>query len=426
MTDAINRGDDSDRILVHWSLASPEVAQACAGSPVRATVPPGAAASWVQVPRDIEALRLTDPEQARVWRIKVRDQLTTALDAGGRVAGFDKAAGLPRPAARRRSAMSVKLEGVELRRIAMPLVSPFRTSFGTQTARDILLLRAVTADGEGWGECVAMSDPLYSSEYVDATADVLRRFFLPTLAASSEELLRHGAHAVGAVLAPVQGPPDGEGRAGDGRARRRAAGRRAVARRASSGRSTTRVPCGVSVGIFDSIPQLLDAVGGYLDEGYVRIKLKIEPGWDVEPVRAVRERFGDDVLLQVDANTAYTLRDARHLAKLDAFDLLLIEQPLEEEDVLGHAELARLITTPVCLDESIVSAQSAAAAISARCLLDHQHQAGPGRRLPRGRAHPRRGRRPRAGRVVRRHGRDRARAGGQRGTRRAARLHAPR
>jgi O-succinylbenzoate synthase len=124
-----------------------------------------------------------------------------------------------------------------------------------------------------------------------------------------------------------------------------------------------RVPCGVSVGIMDSIPALLDAVGGYLDEGYVRIKLKIEPGWDVEPVRAVRERYGDDVLLQVDANTAYTLGDARHLARLDPFDLLLIEQPLEEEDVLGHADLAKLIRTPVCLDESIVSAQSAAAAI---------------------------------------------------------------
>ena len=124
-----------------------------------------------------------------------------------------------------------------------------------------------------------------------------------------------------------------------------------------------RVPCGVSVGIMDSIPALLDAVGGYLAEGYVRIKLKIEPGWDVEPVRAVRERFGDDVLLQVDANTAYTLADARHLARLDPFDLLLIEQPLDEEDVLGHAELARQIRTPICLDESITSAQTAAAAI---------------------------------------------------------------
>ena len=123
------------------------------------------------------------------------------------------------------------------------------------------------------------------------------------------------------------------------------------------------VPCGVSVGIMDEIPRLLDAVADYLAEGYVRIKLKIEPGWDIEPVRAVRERFGDDVLLQVDANTAYTLRDARHLAKLDDFDLLLIEQPLEEEDVLGHADLAKIVKTPICLDESITSAQTAAAAI---------------------------------------------------------------
>ena len=259
--------------------------------------------------------------------------------------------------------MSVKLEGVELRRVAMPLVSPFRTSFGTQSARDILLLRAVTSDGEGWGECVAMADPLYSSEYVDATGDVLRRFFLPTLAASSEELLRHGAHAVSAVLHKFKGHRMAKAALEMAvlDAELRAAGR-SWARELGAVRD--RVPSGVSVGIFDSIPRLLDVVAGYLDAGYVRIKLKIEPGWDVEPVRAVRERFGDDLLLQVDANTAYTLRDARHLAKLDDFDLLLIEQPLEEEDVLGHAELARLIRTPVCLDESIVSAQTAAAAIS--------------------------------------------------------------
>ncbi|MBD3927260.1 o-succinylbenzoate synthase [Nocardioides cavernae] len=261
----------------------------------------------------------------------------------------------------------MKLQGVELRRVAMPLVSPFRTSFGTQTTRDILLLRAVTTsdrgDAEGWGECVAMSDPLYSSEYVDATADVLRRFLLPELGASADEVDRHGAYAVGSVLHKFKG-----------HRMAKAALEMAVldAELRTEGRSWARelgavrdrVPSGVSVGIFDSIPHLLDVVGGYLDAGYVRIKLKIEPGWDVEPVRAVRERFGDDVLLQVDANTAYTLRDARHLARLDAFDLLLIEQPLEEEDVLGHAELARQLSTPVCLDESIVSAQTAAAAIS--------------------------------------------------------------
>jgi o-succinylbenzoate synthase len=132
------------------------------------------------------------------------------------------------------------------------------------------------------------------------------------------------------------------------------------------GATAERVPAGVSVGIMDSIPELLDAVDGYLAEGYLRIKLKIEPGWDVEPVRAVRERFGDEVLLQVDANTAYTLADAPLLARLDDFGLLLIEQPLDEEDVLGHARLAERVRTPICLDESIVSARSAADAIALR------------------------------------------------------------
>jgi O-succinylbenzoate synthase len=123
------------------------------------------------------------------------------------------------------------------------------------------------------------------------------------------------------------------------------------------------VPAGVSVGIAGSVGELLETVAGYLAEGYVRIKLKIEPGWDVEPVRAVRERFGDDILLQVDANAAYTLGDASHLAGLDPFGLLLIEQPLAEDDVAGHALLARRIRTPICLDESITSARAAADAI---------------------------------------------------------------
>lgn len=250
------------------------------------------------------------------------------------------------------------LEGFELRRVAMPLVSPFRTSFSTQTARDILLVKAVTDAAEGWGECVTLFDPLYSPEYVEGAADVMRRFFIPALMAAGIR----DANAVGETLKPFKGHRMAKGALEMAvlDAELRAEGR-SFARELGSVRDT--VPCGVSVGIMDAIPQLLDAVGRYIDEGYVRIKLKIEPGWDLEPVRAVRERFGDDVLLQVDANTAYTLRDARHLAKLDDFDLLLIEQPLEEEDVLGHADLARIVQTPICLDESITSAQTAAAAI---------------------------------------------------------------
>jgi O-succinylbenzoate synthase len=253
----------------------------------------------------------------------------------------------------------MRLTGVELRRIAMPLVAPFRTSFGTETTRDILLVRAVTDEAEGWGECVAMADPLYSSEYVDAAADVLRRFLVPALAARP----RLDAAAVGPALHGFKGHRMAKAALETAvlDAELRAAGR-PLSR--ELGAVHDRVPCGVSVGIMDSTGELLDAVGGYLDAGYVRIKLKIQPGWDVEPVRAVRERFGDDVLLQVDANTAYTLADARRLAALDPFGLLLIEQPLDEEDVLGHARLARQIRTPICLDESITSARAAADAIT--------------------------------------------------------------
>ncbi|GIH22656.1 o-succinylbenzoate synthase [Acrocarpospora phusangensis] len=259
----------------------------------------------------------------------------------------------------------MKLRGIELRRVSMPLVSPFRTSFGTQTERDILLLKAVTDDAEGWGECVALADPLYSAEYVESQADVLRRHLLPKLASPEGRaaIARSGAVAVAGLLHPFKGHRMAKAAMEMAilDAELRALGR-SFAR--ELGAVADRVPSGVSVGIHDSVPELLSVVGGYLDEGYVRIKLKIEPGWDVVPVAAVRERFGGDVLLQVDANTAYTLRDARHLAKLDEFDLLLIEQPLEEEDILGHAELAKQMATPICLDESIVSAQTAAAAIT--------------------------------------------------------------
>jgi O-succinylbenzoate synthase len=253
----------------------------------------------------------------------------------------------------------MKITGVELRRVAMPLVSPFRTSFGTETARDVLLVRVVTPDAEGWGECVAMSDPLYSPEYADGAADVMRRFLIPALAAEPGI----DGYAVGRVGAPFKGHRMAKAALETAvlDAELRAAGRSFGG---FLGAARDRVPCGVSVGIMDSVPRLLDAVAGYLDEGYVRIKLKIEPGWDLAPVRAVRERFGDAVPLQVDANAAYTLADAAHLAKLDDFGLLLIEQPLADDDLVQHAALARRVKTPICLDESIESARDAAAAIS--------------------------------------------------------------
>lgn len=253
---------------------------------------------------------------------------------------------------------TTKLEGVELRRIALPLVTPFRTSFGTQTSRDVLLVRAITSDGEGWGECVAMDDPLYSSEYVAGAEHVVVHHLVPRLAG-----LPVDAGRVGELLAPVRGHPMAKAALELAilDAELRAAG---VSLARHLGAVRDRVPSGVSVGIHSTIDELIAAVAGYLEDGYVRIKLKIEPGSDLEPVRAVRDAFGGGVPLQVDANAAYTRADIRHLAKLDEFELLLIEQPLPEDDLVGHAQLAERIETPVCLDESIISARGAADAIA--------------------------------------------------------------
>ena len=206
---------------------------------------------------------------------------------------------------------------------------------------------------------MAQAEPTYSAEYVDAAALVIESHLLPRLVAAGDIT----AADVAGLLRPVKGHPmakaalemailDAELRA------------RGTGLHAHFGSTRDRIPSGVSVGIFDTIDRLLSEVQGYVDDGYVRIKLKIEPGWDIEPVRLVRELIGPDMPLQVDANTAYSRVDIEHLCRLDEFDLLLIEQPLDEEDIVGHAELAKASATPVCLDESIVSARTAEDAIA--------------------------------------------------------------
>jgi O-succinylbenzoate synthase len=252
----------------------------------------------------------------------------------------------------------VKIDAVELRRIRLPLVAPFRTSLGTERERDILLVRVVGADAEGWGECVAFGEPFYSYEYVDGAQDVIRKHLLPRLFQRGDV----AAADVAPALSGVRGHPMAKGAVemavldAELRARGDSFGE-------FLGATRTEVDCGVSVGIHENVADLLHTVDGYLADGYRRIKLKIEPGHDVGPVRAVRERFGD-ILFQVDANAAYTLDDASQLAKLDEFDLLLIEQPLPEDDVRGHAQLAKAVQTPICLDESITSARGAEEAIA--------------------------------------------------------------
>jgi o-succinylbenzoate synthase len=253
----------------------------------------------------------------------------------------------------------VKIDGVELVRFSLPLVTPFRTSFGVQDARDVILVHVLGADGEGWGENVAGVEPLYSAEFTDASLLVLRDHLLPRLLAAGDV----GAADVADLLAPVKGWSMAkcavEAAVLD--AELRAAG---TSLQWHLGGTKRRIPAGVSVGLFDTIDETVAAVDAYLADGYRRVKLKIEPGRDVDLVAAVRHHVGPDVLLQVDANCAYTLGDARHLARLDEFDLLLIEQPLAEDDLRQHAALARRLRTPLCLDESITSARAAADAIA--------------------------------------------------------------
>lgn len=259
-----------------------------------------------------------------------------------------------------------RIDRIRLHRIDMPLVRPFRTSFGTQDARDILLVEAITSDGvSGWGECVAMSWPGYSYEYVDGCVDVLTEHLVPLV-------LRDGVVdplEVHRRLARVQGHPMAktalETAILDAWLRTRSERLVDFLGAEYPGQVRDEVDCGVSVGIppSESLSELLDEVSGYVDAGYRRIKLKIEPGWDAQPVRAVRETW-PEILLQTDANQAYTRGDAALLAAMDRFDLLLVEQPLPEDDLLGHAELARAITTPVCLDESITSVAVAETALA--------------------------------------------------------------
>ncbi len=264
----------------------------------------------------------------------------------------------------------VRIGRVELRRIAMPLVTPFRTSFGVEADRDILIVHVEgDVDGEaidGWGECVALGEPTYSAEYVDGAQHVMVQHLLPRLAATAAAGI--DAADVARVLGPVHGHPMAKGaiEAAVLDAQLRAAHMSfadVLGTATDADGQPSRIPSGVSVGIHDSVDDLLATVQGYLDDGYVRIKLKIEPGSDIDHVAAVRDLVGPDVPLQVDANTAYRRTDGQHLARLDDYDLLLIEQPLPEEDIIGHARLADEVETPICLDESLVSAAGTADAI---------------------------------------------------------------
>lgn len=230
----------------------------------------------------------------------------------------------------------------------------------------MVVLRFVRSDGiEGWGECAALSEPTYSPEYAAGAHHVIEHHMLPRVTAAMAPAGEPvEATSVAGILSDIKGHPMAK-----------AAVEMAVldAELRSSGTSLatrlggvhTEVDAGVSIGIHEHVDDLVDVVHGYLRQGYRRIKLKIEPGHDIDAVAAVRAAIGDGVLLQVDANAAYRLEDVEHLRRLDDFGLVLIEQPLPVDDLAGHAALARRLRTPVCLDESIASFDDAVRALDA-------------------------------------------------------------
>jgi O-succinylbenzoate synthase len=253
----------------------------------------------------------------------------------------------------------MKLQEIELRTIHLPLVRPFRTSFGTQTSREVLMVKVTNENGTaGWAECVAMSEPLYSPEYVIGCLDFMKRFLIPALrdkpSITAEEVPVISKPFLGGQMAKAAL----ETATLDAQLKDQG-----ISLAKYLGAIKTKVECGVSVGIANNLDELVEEVKSYVDAGYRRIKLKIEPGWDYEAVKTIRQIY-PDIPLQVDANQAYSRSDGKLLAKLDEFNLLLIEQPLDEHDILGHAMLAKEVKTPICLDESIISLQSAQDALA--------------------------------------------------------------
>lgn len=255
--------------------------------------------------------------------------------------------------------MSV-VRAIELRLIGLPLVRPFRTSFGTSTEKVCMLVRLETDDAEGWGECVADIEPGYSEEFNDGAWLIVRDHLAPALLRAD----RVAIDDLDGLFAHVRGNPMAKAALIDAfvDAELRAGG---VPLAAWLGADRDRVACGVSIGIADTTEALLGQVEGHLAEGYQRIKLKIEPGVDVERVAAVRAAH-PGIALSVDANAAYSIADLEVFRALDDFDLLMIEQPLHHTDLVRHAELQRAIATDLCLDESIRSSADAAAAIELR------------------------------------------------------------
>lgn len=251
----------------------------------------------------------------------------------------------------------MRIGAVTLRELHMPLVHFFETSFGRTYHRRILLVTLHGNGLDGWGECVAGEDPYYSEEYIDGAWEVIVRYLGPSLLGKT---LQSGRE-VPCLLARVREHRMAKG-ALENAAWDAEAQEKNVPLWKLLGGSRSEINCGVSIGIQDSHEQLLQKIETELAAGYQRIKLKVKPGWDVDILEKVRARW-PEILLSCDANSAYTLKDLDHLKTLDRFKLLMIEQPLWNDDFYFHARLQKELETAICLDEAIRSSRDAEAAL---------------------------------------------------------------
>ena len=251
----------------------------------------------------------------------------------------------------------MKIEAITLREIHMPLVHFFETSFGRTYSRRILLL-TVHAEGiDGWGECVAGEDPFYSSEWIESAWPTLTQYLIPSLLGKRIE----SARDCPVLFAKVRGHRMAKAALENALWDAEALQKQQPLWKLLGG-TRREIACGVSIGIQDSIEQLLDKIQIELAAGYRRIKVKVKHGWDVNVLEKIRSRWAD-ITLSCDANSAYTLDEVEHLRKFDQFNLLMIEQPLWNDDIYYHARLQKELRTSICLDESIVNARSAAFAV---------------------------------------------------------------
>lgn len=252
----------------------------------------------------------------------------------------------------------MKIEQVELRRLHVPLKAAFETSFGRFTFRDCILV-GVSGEGEtGYAESVAMPTPYYNEEMTDTVWYMLQHFLIPQLVGKQVERPEEIADLFAAVRRNYMAISALEGAVWDLLCKARG-----VSLAAALGGTRSEIDVGVSIGIEASVDAVLRNVERFLTEGYKKIKVKIKPGFDIELIDAIRTRFGPDVPLMADANSAYTLADTDRLKQLDPYGLMMIEQPLAHDDIVDHAKLQQAIATPICLDESIHSVEDARKAI---------------------------------------------------------------